>query len=40
MALPLVIAALTMAASSSLPQSSTDCSKGIGNHISPTIATE
>ncbi len=35
-ALPLVIAALTMTASSSLP----DCSKGIGNHISPTIATE
>jgi HPr kinase/phosphorylase len=35
-ALPLVIAALTMAASSS----SLDCSKGIGNHISPTIATE
>jgi HPr kinase/phosphorylase len=35
-ALPLVVAALTMAASSS----SADCSKGIGNHISPTIATE
>jgi serine kinase of HPr protein (carbohydrate metabolism regulator) len=33
---PLVIAALTMTASSS----STDCSKGIGNHMSPTIATE
>lgn len=39
-ALPLVIAALTMAASSPLPQPLTDCSKGIGNHISPTIATE
>lgn len=39
-ALPLVLAALTMAASSSLPHPSTDCSKGIGNHISPTIATE
>ena len=39
-ALPLVIAALTMSASSSLPHPSTDCSKGIGNHISPTIATE
>jgi serine kinase of HPr protein (carbohydrate metabolism regulator) len=39
-ALPLVIAALTMAASSSLPHPSEDCSKGIGNHISPTIATE
>jgi serine kinase of HPr protein (carbohydrate metabolism regulator) len=35
-ALPLVVAALTMAASSS----SADCSKGIGNHISPTIATD
>jgi serine kinase of HPr protein (carbohydrate metabolism regulator) len=39
-ALPLVVAALTMTASSSLPHPSTDCSKGIGNHISPTIATE
>jgi HPr kinase/phosphorylase len=35
-ALPLVIAALTMTATSS----SDDCSKGIGNHMSPTIATE
>jgi HPr kinase/phosphorylase len=34
--LPLVVAALTMATSSS----SADCSKGIGNHMSPTIATE
>ena len=37
---PLVIAALTMTANSSLTQLSVDCSKGIGNHISPTIATE
>ena len=35
-ALPLVIAALTMTAISSSP----DCPKGIGNHISPTLATE
>jgi HPr kinase/phosphorylase len=34
--LPLVLAALTMAASSSPG----DCSKGIGNHMSTTIATE
>jgi HPr kinase/phosphorylase len=34
--LPLVIAALTMAANSS----SADCPKEFGNHISPTIATE
>jgi HPr kinase/phosphorylase len=39
-ALPLVIAALTMTASSSSSQPSADCSKGIGNHITPTIATE
>ena len=39
-ALPLIIAALTMTASSPLPQPSSDCSKGIGNHMSPTIATE
>ena len=37
---PLVIAALTMTASSSFTQASADCSKGIGNHITPTIATE
>jgi HPr kinase/phosphorylase len=37
---PLVIAALTMTASSSFTQPSADCSKGIGNHITPTIATE
>ncbi|WP_298259851.1 HPr kinase/phosphatase C-terminal domain-containing protein [Bradyrhizobium sp.] len=34
--LPLVIAALTMAANSC----SADCSKQFGNHITPTIATE
>jgi HPr kinase/phosphorylase len=39
-ALPLVLAALTMTTSSSSSQASADCSKGIGNHISPTIATE
>jgi HPr kinase/phosphorylase len=39
-ALPLVLAALTMTAISSSPQPSADCSKGIGNHISPTLATE
>jgi serine kinase of HPr protein (carbohydrate metabolism regulator) len=39
-ALSLVIAALTMAAISSSPQPSADCPKGIGNHISPTLATE
>lgn len=39
-AFPLVIAALTMTASSPSSQPSADCSKGIGNHISPTIATE
>jgi serine kinase of HPr protein (carbohydrate metabolism regulator) len=39
-ALPMVIAALTMAASSSSTQPSGDCPKGIGNHISLTLATE
>jgi serine kinase of HPr protein (carbohydrate metabolism regulator) len=38
--LPLVIAGLTMTANSSSAQPSTDCSKEIGNHITPTIATE
>ena len=38
--LPLVIAALTMSTISSSPRPSDDCSKGIGNHISPTLATE
>jgi serine kinase of HPr protein (carbohydrate metabolism regulator) len=37
---PLVVAALTMTTSSSSTQPSADCSKGIGNHISRTIATE
>jgi HPr kinase/phosphorylase len=36
---PLVIAALTMTAISSSPQPTADCPKGIGNHISPTLAT-
>ena len=36
----LVMAALIMAASSSSSQLSADCSKGIGNHITPSIATE
>jgi HPr kinase/phosphorylase len=39
-ALPLVLAALTMTESSDFTQPSADCSKGFGNHISPTIATE
>ena len=39
-ALPLVLAALIMTESSAFAQPSADCSKGIGNHISPTIATE
>ncbi len=39
-ALPLVLAALTMTESSAFTQHSADCSKGIGNHISRTIATE
>jgi HPr kinase/phosphorylase len=39
-ALPMVIAALTMTESSAFAQPTADCSKGIGNHISPTIATE
>lgn len=38
--LPLVVAALTMTAISYSSHPSADCSKGIGNHISPTIATE
>jgi HPr kinase/phosphorylase len=38
--IPLVIAALTMTISSPSTGLSADCSKGIGNHISPTIATE
>lgn len=38
--LPLVIAALTMTAISSSPDPAGDCPKGIGNHISSTLATE
>jgi HPr kinase/phosphorylase len=38
--LPMAIAALTMAASSLSGQPAMDCWKGIGNHITPTIATE
>ena len=37
---PLVIAALTMTAMSPSPQPTANCPKGIGNHISPTLATE
>jgi serine kinase of HPr protein (carbohydrate metabolism regulator) len=39
-ALPLVVAALTMTAISFSPRPPADCSKGIGNHIKSTIATE
>ena len=39
-ALPLVIAALTMADSSCSPRHPADCSKGFGNHMRPSIATE
>jgi serine kinase of HPr protein (carbohydrate metabolism regulator) len=39
-AAPLVIAALILSANSSSPDPSVDCPKGIGNHISPTLATE
>jgi HPr kinase/phosphorylase len=38
--LPMVIAALTMTASSPSEQPAVDCWKGIGNHITPTIAPE
>ena len=38
--LPMVVAALTMAAGSPSEQPAPDCWKGIGNHITPTIATE
>ena len=38
--LALVIAEVTMTASSCFTQFSADCSKGIGNHITPSIATE
>ena len=39
-ALPLALAALIMTESSAFAKLSADCSKGIGNHITPTIATE
>jgi HPr kinase/phosphorylase len=38
--LPLVVAAMTTTESSSPGNHSADCLKGIGNHITPTIATE
>ncbi len=38
--LPLVVAALTTTASSCSVNHSGHCEKGIGNHISPTLATE
>jgi serine kinase of HPr protein (carbohydrate metabolism regulator) len=38
--LPLVVAALTTTESSISPQPSSDCLKGIGNHMRHTIATE
>jgi HPr kinase/phosphorylase len=37
---PLVVAALTMTASSPSSRPSSDCSKGVGNHITSTIATK
>jgi HPr kinase/phosphorylase len=39
-ALPLVIAALTLTASSCSTSHAADCSKGFGNHMRPSIATE
>ena len=38
--LPVVVAALTTTRSSPEPSPSEHCSKGIGNHIRPTIATD
>jgi len=38
--LPLVVAALTTTESSCSANLPADCAKGIGNHISPTLATE
>ena len=38
--LPLIAAALTTTAGSNSLQPSDDCLKGVGNHISPNIATE
>jgi HPr kinase/phosphorylase len=40
MPFPIVVAALTTSASSFSNTVSADCSKGFGNHISPTIATD
>jgi HPr kinase/phosphorylase len=39
-ALPLIVAELTTTAGYRSTQPSTSCLKGIGNHISPTLATE
>ena len=39
-ALPLIVAKLTTTTGYPSPQPSTNCLKGIGNHISPTLATE
>ena len=39
-ALPLVIAALTLTAGSCSSTHAADCSKGFGNHMRPSIATE
>jgi len=39
-ALPLIVAELTTTAGYGSPQPSANCLKGIGNHISPTLATE
>jgi HPr kinase/phosphorylase len=38
--LPLIVAALTTTAGTGNAQPSADCRKGLGNHISPTIATD
>ena len=38
--LPLIVAALTTTDGTGANRPSADCPKGIGNHISPTIATE
>jgi serine kinase of HPr protein (carbohydrate metabolism regulator) len=39
-ALPLVVASLTTTESTETASLSTDCAKGIGNHMRPSIATE
>ncbi|HXI06063.1 MAG: HPr kinase/phosphorylase [Bradyrhizobium sp.] len=38
--LPMIVAALTTTGDTGADQPSTDCRKGIANHISPTIATD